>query len=209
MSPRALGSGLSKGQGSRFVLKLEDQNPLSISSFLFSQGQSCPCWLFQWLLPANPHSCPWSWAGSGATGEGRAMVSLAVHCCPSSSFLAIPPLVTSKRAGTHVLLSSTSQPAGAGCGGESLRHRLGCLSNWFGGGLGVPLRGARVTRPVTCVAGAGARVTLSSPSPVLGSTSCLVPLTNSSVTERGPWAARRRRRERIKEGERKSNQYII
>lgn len=127
MSPRALGSGLSKGQGSRFVLKLEDQNPLSISSFLFSQGQSCPRWLFQWLLPANPHSCPWSWAGSGATGEGRAMVSLAVHCCPSFSFLAIPPLVTSKRAGTHVLLSWTSQPAGAGCGGESLRHRLGCL----------------------------------------------------------------------------------
>lgn len=35
-----------------------------------------------------------------------------------------------------------------------------------------------VTRP-----GAGARVTLSSPSPVLGSRSCLVPVTNSSVTE--------------------------
>ncbi|KAM4760770.1 rap guanine nucleotide exchange factor 1 isoform 6-T6 [Cyanocitta cristata] len=34
---RALGSGLSKGQGSRFLLKLEDQNPLSISSFQFSQ----------------------------------------------------------------------------------------------------------------------------------------------------------------------------
>lgn len=36
------------------------------------------------------------------------MVSLLVHRCYPSNFLAIPPLMTSKRARTHALLSLTS-----------------------------------------------------------------------------------------------------
>lgn len=80
------------------------------------------------------------------------MVFLAVHRYHSSNFLAILPLMTSKRAGTHALLSLTSRTLGAGYGGESLSHGLGCLSDWFEGDLSVPLRGAGATGIVTCVA---------------------------------------------------------
>lgn len=61
------------------------------------------------------------------------MDSLAMHLRHCSSFLAIPALVTSECARTHVLLSLTSPMAGAGYGGESLSHGPGCLRNWFEG----------------------------------------------------------------------------
>lgn len=80
------------------------------------------------------------------------MVSPAVHRYRSSNILAIPTCTTAKRARTHALLSLTSRIAGAGYGGESLSHGLGCLSNWFEGDLSVPLRGAGATSAVTCAA---------------------------------------------------------
>lgn len=137
--PRASGSGLLKGWGSTFLLKL--QGAKSPQRFPF------PCPPEVRAAHADSSSSSFSQSPTAAHGarpaagqqaRAGAVVSLAVHHCHCSNFLAVPTLMTSKHARTHALLSLTSRTAGAGYEGESLSQGLGCLSNWFEGDLSVP-----------------------------------------------------------------------